>query len=303
LAFAGCFLQAGRPCAAQVVINEFDVGMPDWVELRNLGPAPVSLAGWTLSAWYATGSSLVTDPSLSIGSSVVLAPGATVVFEELVPAGTPGTVSSCAIGTGFNWNWDGNRSVVLALRDGSGSGIDYVFRNRTGVFGTPNLPPGLSWSGAFTQPGDVCYRNRNQDTHAAADWSAGPTGTPCSPNPGQTPVRPVTLLITTQGGGQATIGITTSPSHPLAEFYGLYSAMNFTPTGSGPFFGIGVDAIPWLFQPLIPNSPFHSRLDANGALTITIPPGVIPVGLFVEGVILLLAPSGPTTSNVVEVQF
>ncbi|HEX8529284.1 MAG TPA: lamin tail domain-containing protein, partial [Cytophagales bacterium] len=53
-------LAAGRPAGAQVVVNEMmsanrqalrdeDGDTPDWVELRNTGPAPVNLAGWHLT--------------------------------------------------------------------------------------------------------------------------------------------------------------------------------------------------------------------------------------------------------------
>ena len=53
-------LAAGRPAGAQVVVNEMmsanrqalrdeDGDTPDWVELRNAGPAPVNLEGWHLT--------------------------------------------------------------------------------------------------------------------------------------------------------------------------------------------------------------------------------------------------------------
>ena len=291
---------------AQVVINEFNTGTPDFVELRNLSASPVDVGGWTVSSWWAQNVNLQSDSPYTLPSGTTIAGGGTLVLQENGTAGAPGTIGSCAIRTGSNYNWAQSYSVVVLLEDDQGQGVDYVYRNATqNPMSPPNLPASLTWTGDYFGTGSQHARNGDLDTDSASDWSAGGTPTPCGLNPGQAPAPEVALVLGTTGVGDATFTLTTSPPIPNAEFFGLYSMVDQTPDGSGPFFGLGIDALPFLYLPLVPQSPFHSTLDAAGGATAAFPPGTVPLGVFYEGrvAVLDLSAGAVKLSNVEEISF
>ncbi|MAG56686.1 MAG: hypothetical protein CMJ83_10385 [Planctomycetes bacterium] len=288
---------------AQVVINEFDCGGADAIELRNLGSSPAAIGGMVIQTWYATGTALIVEPSFTIPGGITIPAGGTWLFQENGTAGANGTVPGCSTRAGFNWLWTDTRAVVIRLMNGA-TGVDYVFRNNTGVAGVaPNLPAGTTWTGSFGASGNICARNGDVDTNSGADWTTSSPFTPCALNPGQQMASPVGFTITTSGGGQVSVAIDTTPPLPGRETYGLYSSQDFTPNGSGPFFGIGTDAISWLFLPAIPNSPFHSNLDGSGQINVSYPAGTIPPGAHIEGVLLVIDGGSILASNVAEQNF
>ena len=55
----------------------------------------------------------------------------------------------------------------------------------------------------------------------------------------------MTLMVTTTGIGDVSASITTGPAMPGAEFWNLVSFQNYTPTGSGPLFGVQFSQLSW----------------------------------------------------------
>lgn len=308
LGVLGLVLLATTVPAQQIKINEFDCGTPDFVELMNRELTPVNVGGWQVQTWYRTGATgtLTTDGTYTIPAGTTLAPGARLVLQDQGVAGQPGTLGSCSIQTGFNYNWNTGYSVEIVLRTNAAVAIDYVTRNPFAATPqTPNLPAGQVWTGTLATTGNNVSRNGNNDTNAASDWTVSASGTACNLNPNQSVPPPADLNITNSGPGVGDViwSLTTIPPIAGAEFYGLYSFTNTNPTGSGAFFGVAFDAIVWLYQPLVPNSPFHSNLDAGGQLGITLPPGTLPPGFFVEGVAVVINGASLIVSDVVEVTF
>lgn len=302
------FLLLVCACPAQVVINEFNTGSPDFVELRNLSAAAVDVSGWTVATWASQGQTPQPETPFTFAAGTMIAGGGTLVLEENGTAGATGNLGPCAIRTGSNYAWGQSSSIVIALTDDLGGGVDYVYRNATQIpMPPPNLPSGTFWTGNLFSFGSELRRDGDVDNDAAADWASGGSPTPCALNPGQTaptPVPAVLLALSTMGAGDATFSLTTTPAIPNAEYFGLYSTVDHTPNGSGPFFGLGIDAIPFLYLPLAPNSPFHGTTDAAGGAFVSYPPGSVPIGLFYEGrvAVLDLGAGDVKLSNVVELQ-
>ena len=287
--------------AQGVVINELGTGVQDFVELVNFSAGPVDLSGWTVTSYFraTVQTPLVPETQVTIPAGTVLASGGVLVLQEQGTPGSPGTLGPCSSFTGSNWTWSSSAGVEVILRDSAAQGRDYVYRNPFGGSAAPHLPVGLVWAGTLTAiVGDTIARNRNEDTHAATDWSVLNTGSPCSLNSGQwTGLR---LEISTLGGGDASYVLRSFPALPGVEVWTLYSAIDHIPDGSGPFLGIGLDALPQLFTPLLLASPFHSVLDSVGEIRLAYPPGTLLPSLAFEAVaVALLAglPYGP--SNVV----
>lgn len=289
----------------QVVLNELDTATPDYVELRNLSASPVDVSGWTVQSYR--GSSLQVETPYTLPAGTTISGGGTLVLEENGAAGQAGTLGPCATRTGSNYNWGASTTIIVVLLDAQGLGQDYVWRNASQIPGAPpNLPAGTSWTGNLFTTGRVIRRIGDIDTDDASDWVVSATPTPCALNPGQsTPVPPqiVDLTLATMGLGDASFALTTSPPLPGLEYFGLYSMQDYTPNGSGPFFGIGFDALPFLFLPLVPASPFHSTLDSGGAAAVSYPPGTLTTGVFFEGRVVILDPTsgGVLVSDVAEI--
>jgi hypothetical protein len=300
-------LTAAVASAQQIKINEFDTGTPDYVELMNREFTAVNVGGWQIQTWYRSSSTaaIATDGTFTIPAGTTIQPGARLVLQEMGTPGGTGSLGACAMSVGYNFNWANNYAVEVALRNGGGQGVDYVHRNPFGGAASPNLPAGTSWSGSLTPNGNNVARNGNVDTDAAADWTVGGTASACNLNAGQTYSlpSPVQLNITTTGVGDVGVTITSSPAIPNAEFYGLYSTQNFNPNGTGPLFGIGFDALPFLYQPFLPGTPFHSALDAAGQLAVAYPPGTVPTGLFLEGVVVVINGGSLVISDVEQITF
>jgi hypothetical protein len=242
-------------------------------------------------SWYRTssGTGIVTEPTFIIPANTTIAPGAFLVLQETGTAGAPGTIGACSMRTGFNYNWASGYGVQIAVLNPSGTGVDYVHRNPFGGAVSPNLPPGTTWTGTLATTGDGVGRSGDVDTDSAADWAVGNPSSACAYNPGQNlPPPPVDLIITTPGAGAVAVSLVTTPPRPGAEFYILYSLQNFTPDGSGPFFGVGFDVIPQLAFPIIPGTPFHANLDGAGRLDVAYGPGTLPVGFFTEAVAIVI---------------
>ncbi len=288
-----CLLTA--PLSGQVVINEFNAGTPDFVELRNLSTTnTVNVGGYTVESYQSNGGTPSFEGSYTLPANVMLPPRGEFVLEENGNAGAPAATFPCGVRTGYNYNWTSSRNIILILRNASNQAIDYVYRNDSGgAGGAPSLPAGLSWSGSFNTTGNACSRLTDVDTDSAADWTTNSNATPCNDNPGQTatppPPPPVSLLITSSGNGDINASVATMPTLAGAEFWNLVSFQDLTPNGSGPLFGIGLDALPQIASPT--GSIFHNFLDAAGSWSFSGGPGTITPGLHVEVVSVAVNPS------------
>lgn len=286
---------------AQVVINEFHTGSPDWVELKNVSGVGFDFGGWSVTTYQSSSTTLTFEGTFTIPYGTVVPAGGFLVLQEYGSAGLPGTLP-CSLSTGFNYSWTSTRSVEVILTSPQQVAIDYVYRQGTGgPAAAPNLPYGVTWTGTFALGGDGCARVTDQDTDSASDWGVT-TATVCAGNPGQAAAQLIVLNATTSGAGDVTMSIQTTPALPGAEFATLVSTTDLVPNGSGPILGLDWDALAGI-QPAQPGSPFHSWLDPLGAFNFAAPPGTVPPGLHIEAVVAVVTPTGLSASEVVEITF
>lgn len=292
------------PADGQIVINEFNAGSPDFVELRNLGFAVVNIGGYVVESYQSNGGTPSFEGSYTLPAGTMLGPRDEFVLEENGSAGTPASGFPCGVHTGYNYNWTASRNIILILRDASNTPLDYVYRNNNGgAGGAPSLPSGLSWTGSFNTSGNACSRLSDTDSDTASDWTTNSSASPCVDNPGQSGLPPVLLTLTSAGGGQLSVSTMTVPALPGALFWNLVSFQDFNPDGSGPLFGIGLDALPQIAGPT--GTIFHDYLDASGQWSFNGPAGTVPPGLFVEVVTVAVdaATNAVVWSNVKSITF
>lgn len=293
--------------AAQVVINEVYTGTPDYVELRNLGAAPVDVSGWTVQTFETASTSGGTpsaEPVYTIPAGTIIASQEQLLLEENGTANAAGTLGPCAIRTGFNYNWTNTRSVEVLLRDNTSAVMDYVYRRNGAAAGTPNAN-GATFTGTLSALGNVISRNGDTDNDTAADWTVNESTTPCAANAGQAvPPPPYDLNVTTTGAGDVSIAIDSTPALPGAEFFNVISTTIYDPVGSGPLFGVGLDGL-FVFQfPAAPGNPVHSFLDGNGEFTLGYGAGTIPGGVRIQVVSIAIRSDGSVAvSDVNDVTF
>ncbi|MAG56685.1 MAG: hypothetical protein CMJ83_10380 [Planctomycetes bacterium] len=277
--------------SGQVVINEFNTGTPDWIELRNAGTVAFDVSGYSVETFASQTGTPVSEGVFVIPVGTIIPAGGTLMLQENGSADAPTPTASCGLSVGYNFNWSSTRSVAILLRDAFLGAIDYVYRQGPGgATGTPGISPGTTWTGAFIATGDSCSRVTDLDNDAASDWTTASPASPCAPNAGQTSGQPVSLSLATNGNGDVSLTITTFPLRPFAEFFNVISTQDYMPNGSGPLFGVGLDGLVAFSQPLLPGSPFHGRLDSLGRYTLSTPPGTVPTGTFIEVVTLVIDP-------------
>lgn len=287
---------------AQVVINEFHTGSPDWVELRNVSGVAFDFGGWSVTTYQSTSGVPVLEGTFTIPYGTVVPSAGFLILQEYGAPGMPGPLP-CSLSTGFNYGWAQGRSVEVILRSPQQMAADYVYRKGSGgPQAPPHLPPGAAWAGIFSAIGDGCARATDQDTDTASDWHVT-SATPCASNSGQSTGQNVVLNVATSGAGDVSVIIQTTPPLPGAEFVTLTSSIDLVPNGSGPVLGLAWDALSSI-HPAQPGSPFHAWLDPQGALVFAAPPGSVPPGLHLEAVVAMLDPSGGLlASGVVEITF
>lgn len=187
------------PAGAQIVINEFNSGTPDFIELRNVSSGPVDVSGWIVASWYSDSSATPTaEPVFQIPPGTVIPGFGFLVLQEFGTAGQPGTLPN-SMYVGFNYFWIDSRTIEIALYDNHKVGVDYVYQNWYGGAQAPHLPAGLKWTGTLgpqSGKGDEVRRVTDIDTDDASDWTKSPgSGTPGEKNPGQQDC----ILLTTYG--------------------------------------------------------------------------------------------------------
>ncbi len=109
----------------------------------------------------------------------------------------------------------------------------------------------------------------------------------------------INLALTTTGAGDVSLAI--NGMAPYGEWVLGVSTTIYTPVGGGPLFGVGMDAINTLVQP-IGAIPFHSQADSSGSFVWSTVG--VPTGFVCQAVALELIPTvGVVSSNVVQVTF
>ncbi len=160
-----------------VMINECDMKASDYVEIYNSGSSQVDLSGWTLSIWYTRSAGNICCGTYNFPPGSNIGPGAVQICAESSGAGD--------YQLGFNIMWIGGDGGETILKDNNSSGVDYMFFNMN----TPeHIPSNLSWNGsAVPDRGEGNhYRNSNNNTLSASDWSFRTTSIDKgSKNPGQ----------------------------------------------------------------------------------------------------------------------
>jgi len=179
---------AAASAEAQIVVNEFNTGTPDFLELRNTSGSAIDVSGWTVSTWYATasGGGTIAETPYTLPAGTIIQGGDFLVLQENGTPGSAGTLPK-SISVGFNYFWTSTRTIEIAVFDNFGVGQDYVYLNWFLNLPTPNLPPGQTWVGDLNSgTGDEVRRLGDDDLDNATDWlkTAG-SGTPGDLNPGQ----------------------------------------------------------------------------------------------------------------------
>jgi lamin tail-like protein/immune inhibitor InhA-like protein len=146
-----------------VVLNEFDLGAEDKLELQNTGNTAVDMSGWTLTTYWGNGTGTLgyTFPAFS------LPPGSTVVVHE---GGNAGLNSAGHLYIGGNIGWGNGSGGAATLADNLAAVKDFV---RWGGDPTP-IPAGTNFVGALgsAPAGKTLSRNANgTDTDQAADFT------------------------------------------------------------------------------------------------------------------------------------
>lgn len=283
-------------------VNEVNTGVISFVEVANLGPDIVYMAGYKLYWGCNVGVTPVfTSGFFTFPTGTVLYPGQIAVLTENVTGtipSVPAGVYRVYIGSALPWaqmpagSPSTSRNGVAVLVSPTNVGLDRV------QWGTPttsfdSIAFGATISGGVTFTGAAVHRTSNADTDAPTDFVSSALGspgflTPAGPSvPGQTVIVGLTISLTTTGGGQLTMTTTSqNPALPFAEHYNLVSLQNYTPNGSGPVFGVGADVIQLAVTPASLTNPFHTFFDVTGVYSLSLPAGVLPVGLHLEAAAL-----------------
>ncbi len=162
--------------AAQIMINELfvsETSMYDGLELRNSG-GDFDMTGWKVD-WMDNQN---TAGSYTFESGYIFPAGKLIVLMDEEDQANASTFY-----VGGNMYWDqGTTELSVALLDPDGNGVDFV--RSSGNNTTP--PTGTEWNGdGVSLSNDFAYRNKNEDTDDASDWSLGSSATPHELNPGQ----------------------------------------------------------------------------------------------------------------------
>jgi hypothetical protein len=289
-------LAAVASAQANLRVNEFGTGTPDYIEIANLGPDIAYMTGYQVKWGY--NSTSFQSGTFTFPGGVVLYPGQCAIITDTVNASTPsaplGTYKAY-MGANIPWTTAPTGNGCVSLLDPLGVGVDAVqWGSPTTSFST--LFGGTTFTGVVTMTAAAGQRRDNADTNVGADWVSVVAATPGLLTPasvgvaGQSIIVGVTHTMSTTGGGQFSLAITTSNA-PLAgaEVYNLVSLIDLTPNGSGPVFGLATDVINLALTPAAIGNPFHTFLDGAGLFSIDVPAGVLPLGLTFEGVAVVVS--------------
>jgi len=298
-AFIVLLFLAQAPAFGQVIVNECYLGGTDWLEILNSGASAANIGGYKIEVSGDSGASTSVANSFTFPSGTTIAAGECIVVTEDSGISYPSVPSGTQVfyfGGNIYWN---SASVALGgvctLTNGS-TGIDTVNWLSPG---NANAFPPATFSGSISSlGGDYIYRIASNSPSSPADWASGSSGSPGALNPGQSvgPV-PLEISISPLGATGISIDVITTPPAPNANVINLFSLETQTPVGSGPLFGVGLDAFP---QILVVASPFAGTLGSNGTWNFTATVGV-PSGIHIEAVTILIQGGVVTHVSQIEV--
>ncbi len=207
-----CLLAVATTLTAQsgdVKINEVNVGTDVWVEIANLGSAPVDISGWHILGYWDNPADGVpevneTIPGVAGSLTTVLQPNECLIYQEAagvpaVPAGTQTFVFAAPV------NWFSGLPGTIGLYDDLGNGVDYMAWSSVNAWEAPYeaatflaLPvaPAAAlavWNGSgqpvyngvtFGANDNANYRHTRTDTDSGADWTNDGNGSATSGTPG-----------------------------------------------------------------------------------------------------------------------
>lgn len=288
--------------AQQVLVNECYTASTDAFEVANVGLSPQTMTGWRVEYGGINTVFVWTPGTFFFPSGTVIAPGEAVAVREST-VGPSVAAGAQVFLTSGNINWattPTTRGGACILVDANGVGSDMVRWANA-------VPPsnfGANFTGTVNPSTTNFGRINITDTDSAADWGdmALNYGTL---NPGQNvPIAALTVTVSTTGVGDVSWSVVSqNPAVSGGEIYNFVSTQDFDPDGSGPFFGIGFDAIPQIALPAGPNEVFHTFLDASGQWSLNISSG-LPPGLHVETTSILLGSGGvERISNTASITF
>jgi hypothetical protein len=198
----------------------------------------------------------------------------------------------------------GSIPVLVAVKDIMATDGDPEYQSVTlnyDVNGAMGTAP-MKWSGADFFRGVIPFAGVGQTvmysvTCVDRNGTAGTSST-VTFSPGVNPSAPM-LTIVTPGLGAVTVTIY-SPTTPSAEEFLLVSTVLPPVLGSGPFFGLNVDAFNILFLPAgLP--PLHDHLDATGLQISAFGPGSLPPGFTFDARAVIVAAPQPIWTNILRV--
>ena len=285
-----------------VIINECD-DSPDFVEFRNLGGSSIDLRSWflhTSSNNLSNHARIYPWPdSYTVNSGAYFVIGETSTPPTEMPGGTP------YVDIAQNIPWIGEE-YDCALYDCYGRLVDIVRTtgdNDSVVHNNARAPS--HWSDftgsaarepqAGTGGSGAIARRTSIDNDNGGDWVSAFNRTMGSSNPsvnsslaGNDCLMDVVLNGTPGGGGITTI-INAGPAFAGYKWSFTYSVNHNQ--GTGPFYGLGADALPnYLYLSQTP--PFFGFLDANGSARLDFNSGTIPVGIDTDDIFILQDPAG-----------
>ena len=171
------FVLAATLASAQsgLRVNEAYTGTPDYLEIVNLGPDIVYMAGYK-AYWGYNGTSFQSG-SFTFPAGTVLYPGGRAIITDTVGASSPVTpagVYKAYVGANIPWVTAPAGNGCVALVDPSNVGIDRVqWGSPTTSFDTISF--GAVFTGSVTMTGAGCQRINNADTNLPADWLSSST--------------------------------------------------------------------------------------------------------------------------------
>jgi len=212
------------------VINELEMGTPDWVEFFNHDDHAVAMAGWRLLVYRDEGSLAYTY----VFPTFTLQTGAYVVLHE--GHGTDGP-ADLYTGATLTFPWGNSGSGAAALTRPGGRGADFVRWGASAV--TP--PAGTGWSGANPAGpavGLTLGRDASStDTDHGRDWSTQ-LASPGTRNLG--PLQCVRLTTVVDPPGAGTISVSAPPNCP-SNLYAAGTQLTLTANC-----GAGYAFVQWL---------------------------------------------------------
>jgi len=203
-----CLLTVVTTSSAQVVVNEVNVGTDVWIEIANLGAAPVDISGWILLGYWDNPADGVpevdeTIPGAAGSLTTVLQPNECLIYQEAagipaLPAGTQALPFAAAV------NWFSGLPGTVGLYDDLGNGVDYMAWSSVNAFEAPfeaatyrgfaGAPATVTaWNGSgqpsyngvtFGANDNANYRHVRGDTDSASDWTNDGNGSATSGTPG-----------------------------------------------------------------------------------------------------------------------